>query len=48
LRIGQLHARQLNPLAQLTPCRMWFNCVFGGKGVGLLNLILRADSWPSS
>jgi len=25
-------------LAQLTPLAgMWFNCVFGGKGVGLLN-----------
>jgi K+-transporting ATPase ATPase A chain len=31
----------LNPLAQLTPLvGMWLNCVFGGKGVGLLNLIL--------
>jgi K+-transporting ATPase ATPase A chain len=31
----------LNPLAQLTPLMgMWLNCVFGGKGVGLLNLLL--------
>jgi K+-transporting ATPase ATPase A chain len=31
----------LNPLAGLTPLTgMWLNCIFGGKGVGLLNLIL--------
>ena len=31
----------LNPLAGLTPFTgMWLNCVFGGKGVGLVNLIL--------
>ncbi|HEY7152532.1 MAG TPA: potassium-transporting ATPase subunit KdpA [Gemmataceae bacterium] len=31
----------LNPLAGLTPlCGMWLNCVFGGKGVGLVNLIV--------
>jgi K+-transporting ATPase ATPase A chain len=31
----------LNPLAQLTPLAgIWFNCVYGGNGVGLLNLLL--------
>jgi K+-transporting ATPase ATPase A chain len=31
----------LNPLAGLTPfAGMWLNCVFGGKGVGLVNLLL--------
>jgi potassium-transporting ATPase potassium-binding subunit len=31
----------LNPLAGLTPMTgMWLNCVFGGKGVGLINLMI--------
>ncbi len=31
----------LNPLAGLTPLTgMWLNCVFGGKGVGMINLLL--------
>jgi K+-transporting ATPase ATPase A chain len=31
----------LNPLAGLTPMAgMWLNCVFGGKGVGLINLLV--------
>jgi K+-transporting ATPase ATPase A chain len=31
----------LNPLAILTPLfGMWTNCVFGGKGIGLINLII--------
>jgi K+-transporting ATPase ATPase A chain len=31
----------LNPLAGLTPMSgMWLNCVFGGKGVGLVNLLV--------
>jgi potassium-transporting ATPase potassium-binding subunit len=31
----------LNPLAGLTPLTgMWLNCVFGGKGVGLVNLLI--------
>jgi K+-transporting ATPase ATPase A chain len=31
----------LNPLAGLTPFTgMWLNCVFGGKGVGLINLLV--------
>jgi K+-transporting ATPase ATPase A chain len=31
----------LNPLAGLTPFTgMWLNCVFGGKGVGLVNLLV--------
>ncbi|HKB37096.1 MAG TPA: potassium-transporting ATPase subunit KdpA [Gemmataceae bacterium] len=31
----------LNPLAGLTPMTgMWLNCVFGGKGVGLVNLLV--------
>jgi len=30
----------LNPLAGLTPFTgMWLNCIFGGKGVGLINLL---------
>src|SRR5207248_10863894 len=31
----------VNPLAGLTPFTgMWVNCVFGGKGVGLINLLV--------
>ena len=31
----------LNPLAGLTPLTgMWLNCIFGGKGVGLINLLI--------
>jgi potassium-transporting ATPase potassium-binding subunit len=31
----------LNPLTGLTPFTgMWLNCVFGGKGVGLINLLV--------
>ena len=31
----------LNPLAGITPLTgMWLNCVFGGKGVGMINLLL--------
>jgi len=31
----------LNPLAGLSPfIGMWLNCVFGGKGVGMINLLL--------
>jgi potassium-transporting ATPase potassium-binding subunit len=31
----------LNPLAGLTPMAgMWLNCAFGGKGVGLINLLV--------
>ena len=31
----------LNPLSGLTPfAGMWLNCVFGGKGVGLINLLV--------
>ncbi len=31
----------LNPLAGLTPMTgMWLNCVFGGKGVGMINLLM--------
>jgi K+-transporting ATPase ATPase A chain len=31
----------LNPLAQLSPfVGLWLNCVFGGKGVGLINLLV--------
>jgi K+-transporting ATPase ATPase A chain len=31
----------LNPLAGLTPFTgMWLNCIFGGKGVGLINLLI--------
>jgi len=31
----------LNPLAGLSPMvGMWLNCVFGGKGVGLINLLV--------
>jgi K+-transporting ATPase A subunit len=31
----------LNPLASLSPLvGMWLNCIFGGKGVGMINLLL--------
>ena len=31
----------LNPLAGLTPLTgMWLNCIFGGKGVGMINLLM--------
>jgi K+-transporting ATPase ATPase A chain len=31
----------LNPLAGLTPfAGMWLNCIFGGKGAGLINLLI--------
>ncbi len=31
----------LNPIASLAPfAGMWLNCVFGGKGVGMINLLL--------
>jgi potassium-transporting ATPase potassium-binding subunit len=31
----------LNPVASLSPLTgMWLNCVFGGKGVGMINLLL--------
>jgi potassium-transporting ATPase potassium-binding subunit len=31
----------LNPIASLSPLAgMWLNCVFGGKGVGMINLLL--------
>jgi len=31
----------LNPLAGITPLTgMWLNCVFGGKGVGMINLLV--------
>ena len=31
----------LNPLAGLSPFTgMWLNCIFGGKGVGIINLLL--------
>ena len=31
----------LNPLAALSPMAgMWLNCVFGGKGVGMINMLL--------
>jgi potassium-transporting ATPase potassium-binding subunit len=31
----------LNPLAQLSPLTgMWLNCIFGGKGVGFINMLV--------
>jgi len=31
----------LNPLAGITPLTgMWLNCIFGGKGVGLINMLI--------
>jgi K+-transporting ATPase ATPase A chain len=31
----------LNPLAGITPLTgMWLNCIFGGKGVGMINMLL--------
>ena len=42
LRRGQLQMHDsLNPLAGISPMiGMWVNCVFGGKGVGMINLLL--------
>lgn len=34
-------ADSLNPIAALAPMvGMWFNCIFGGKGVGMINMLL--------
>ena len=34
-------ADSLNPIAALSPMvGMWLNCVFGGKGVGMINMLL--------
>ena len=34
-------ADSLNPLASLAPFTgMWLNCIFGGKGVGMINMLL--------
>src|SRR5216683_4462446 len=34
-------ADSLNPIAALSPMvGMWLNCIFGGKGVGMINLLL--------
>ncbi len=34
-------ADSLNPLASLSPMTgMWLNCIFGGKGIGMLNMLL--------
>jgi K+-transporting ATPase ATPase A chain len=31
----------LNPLAEITPMTgMWLNCIFGGKGVGFINMLV--------
>ncbi len=31
----------LNPIAALSPfVGMWVNCIYGGKGVGMINLLL--------
>ena len=39
----------LNPLAGLSPMiGMWLNCVFGGKGVGMINLCCSSSSASSS
>jgi len=40
---GAINSEQdsLNPLAGLSPMvGMWLNCIFGGKGVGMINLLL--------
>jgi potassium-transporting ATPase potassium-binding subunit len=40
---GAVNAEEnsLNPLAALSPMAgMWLNCIFGGKGVGLVNMLL--------
>ncbi len=40
---GSINAEMdsLNPLAALSPMvGMWLNCLFGGKGVGMINLLL--------
>ena len=41
MRFGELTSDSLNPLAGLTPMTgMMLNCVFGGKGVGLINMLV--------
>ena len=40
---GAVNAEEnsLNPLAALSPMAgMWLNCIFGGKGVGMVNMLL--------
>jgi K+-transporting ATPase ATPase A chain len=40
---GAVNAEQdsLNPMASLAPMvGMWLNCIFGGKGVGMINMLL--------
>ncbi len=40
---GAVNAEEdsLNPLAALSPMTgMWLNCIFGGKGVGMINMLL--------
>jgi potassium-transporting ATPase potassium-binding subunit len=40
---GAINSEQdsLNPLAGLSPMvGMWLNCIFGGKGVGVINMLL--------
>jgi potassium-transporting ATPase potassium-binding subunit len=40
---GAINSEQdsLNPMAGLSPMvGMWLNCIFGGKGVGMINLLL--------
>jgi K+-transporting ATPase ATPase A chain len=40
---GAVNAEEnsLNPLAALSPLAgMWLNCIFGGKGVGMVNMLL--------
>jgi K+-transporting ATPase ATPase A chain len=40
---GAVNAEEdsLNPLAALSPMvGMWLNCIYGGKGVGMINLLL--------
>jgi len=40
---GAVNAEEdsLNPLAALSPMvGMWLNCIFGGKGVGMINMLL--------
>ena len=40
---GAINSEQdsLNPIAGLSPMvGMWLNCIFGGKGVGMINLLL--------
>jgi len=41
LRLVNCMHDSLNPLAGISPLTgMWLNCIFGGKGVGMINMLI--------